>query len=52
MSKYMENSSKSIYQTENFGNVRVVNSSGNVVISNNRLMSVSCAVENSFFHTL
>ena len=52
MSKYMENNSKSIYQTENFGNVRVVNSSGKVVINNNRLMSVSCAVENSFFHTL
>lgn len=47
----MGNKSKSLYRTENFGSVRVVNSSGKVVISENRLKSVSCAVANSVLLT-
>ena len=48
---YTENNSKSVYWTENVGHVKMGNNSGRTVI-NNRLTSVSCAVENSIFHTL
>lgn len=50
MSKDMGNTSKSIYGTNNFGNVQMVNSSGKVVTSESRLTSVSCLVGNSVIH--
>lgn len=42
----MGNKFKLLYRIENFGSVRVVNSSGKVVISENRFKFVFCAVEN------
>ena len=49
---YTENNSKSVYCTENVGHVKMGNNSGKTVIHKNRLTSISCAVENSIFHTL
>lgn len=43
----MGNTSKSIYGTNNFGNVQMVNRSGKVATSESRLKSVSCVVGNS-----